>query len=56
MATEADLIEHIATELGVDAETIKFTFVDGVVTIIVNGVDEDALDEDEDFEDDGDDK
>jgi len=55
MATEAELIDHIATELGVDAETIKFTFVDGVVTIIVNGVDEDALDEDENFED-GDDE
>jgi hypothetical protein len=55
MATQTELLEYVATELGVDAETIKFTFVDGVVTIIVNGVDEDALDEDEGF-DDGDDE
>ena len=55
MATQTELLDHIATELGVDADTIKFTFVDGVVTIIVNGVDEDVFDEDEGFED-GDDE
>lgn len=54
MATVAEFIENIVDTLGCDEEAIKITFEKGNLVLVITGVDEDAFDEDEGF-DDGDD-
>lgn len=55
MATVAEFIENIIDTLGCEEKDIKITFEKGNLVLIVTGVDEDAFDEDEGF-DDGDDE
>lgn len=56
MTTVAEFIENVVDTLGVDEDAIKITFEKGNLVLVVTGVDEDAFDEDEGFEDGEDDK
>ena len=51
MASIQEISVYIASELGMEQESVEVTFENGILKIVVNGVDEDVFDEDQGFED-----